>query len=101
MLHHMRHITRMARGDSGRIVVEIEPEMKRRLYSALALSGSTLKDWFLKAASEFCADAGQLSLFTRPQLRAHRIAGGTPLGSATAVGPHGQEQRPQGNGSSE
>ncbi|MBE7501245.1 MAG: hypothetical protein HS113_13250 [Verrucomicrobiales bacterium] len=58
----------MARGDSGRIVIEVEPEMKRRLYSALALSGSTLKDWFLEKAAEFCADAGQLPLFPRSEL---------------------------------
>lgn len=58
----------MARGESGRIVIEVEPEVKRRLYSALALSGSTLKDWFIRAASDFCAETVQPSLFadTRP-----------------------------------
>jgi hypothetical protein len=44
----------MARGESGRIVIEVEPEVKRRLYAALALSGSTLKDWFLKNALGYC-----------------------------------------------
>lgn len=42
--------------DSGRIVIEIEPALKRRLHSALALSGSTLKEWFRKAATEYCND---------------------------------------------
>jgi hypothetical protein len=53
----------MARGESGRIVIEVEPEMKKRLYAALALSGSTLKDWFCKKAVDYCQDAGQPSLF--------------------------------------
>lgn len=55
----------MARGESGRIVIEVEPEIKRRLYSALALSDSTLKDWFLKTAADFCAESVQPSLFPR------------------------------------
>jgi hypothetical protein len=53
----------MPRGDSGRIVIEVDPEMKRRLYVALALSGSTLKDWFVKNATRFCEDCDQPSLF--------------------------------------
>lgn len=65
MLHYIPYITSMARGDSGRIVIEVEPEMKRRLYAALALSGSTLKGWFVKSAEGFCEEAGQLSLFGR------------------------------------
>lgn len=55
----------MARGESGRIVIEVEPEMKKRLYAALALSGSTLKDWFCKKAADYCHDAVQPSLFDR------------------------------------
>jgi hypothetical protein len=60
MLHY---IEIMARGESGRIVIEIEPEIKRRLYSALALDGSTLKDWFVRTAVRFCDEAAQPSLF--------------------------------------
>ncbi len=56
-------MTSMPRGESGRIVIEIEPEMKRRLYAALALSGSTLKDWFIKNAANFCDESTQPSLF--------------------------------------
>lgn len=37
-------------GNSGRIVIDVDPELKRRLYSSLALSGSTLKDWFTSTA---------------------------------------------------
>jgi hypothetical protein len=65
MLRYIEHITPMARGESGRIVIEVEPEVKRRLYSALALSGSTLKDWFIKAAADFCTDTVQPSLFSK------------------------------------
>ncbi len=46
---------RMAQhGESGRIVVDVEPELKRRIYSALSLSGGTLKDWFIKVAEDLC-----------------------------------------------
>ena len=40
MLHHM------ARGDSGRIVLEIDPTEKDELYAAVTKDGMTLKDWF-------------------------------------------------------
>ena len=48
-------------GESGRIVIDVEPELKRRLYSGLSLSGSTLKDWFMKVAAQFCEDQKQPS----------------------------------------
>ena len=53
----------MARGDSGRIVIDVDPELKRALYLALAISGSTLKDWFVKQATRHCAEVQQPSLF--------------------------------------
>lgn len=62
-------MTSMARGESGRIVIEVEPEVKRRLYSALALSGSTLKDWFVQAAVDYCQDANQPRLFPKDATR--------------------------------
>lgn len=43
----------MARGDSGRLVLEIDPEFKREFYAALALEGLTAKDWFLGKARDF------------------------------------------------
>lgn len=45
--------------DSGRIVINVPPELKRRLYAALALSGSTLKEWFERTAEGFCEDMQQ------------------------------------------
>ena len=60
----------MARGESGRIVIEVEPETKRRLYEALAVSGSTLKDWFLQNAKDFCRETTEPSLFSDAAPRA-------------------------------
>ncbi len=37
----------MSIGSSGRIVIEIEPEMKREIYALLKEKGLTLKEWFL------------------------------------------------------
>ena len=50
-------------GKSGRIVVDLEPEEKRRLYAALSLSGLTFKEWVRDAADRFCADRDQPPLF--------------------------------------
>jgi hypothetical protein len=58
----------MARGDSGRIVIEVEPEAKRQLYAALDLAGSTLKEWFIKRASDFYAETTQPPLFNLTDL---------------------------------
>jgi hypothetical protein len=53
----------MARGDSGRIVLEIDPAEKQALYEAVTRDGMTLKDWFLRRATEYLRErgAGQLS----------------------------------------
>jgi hypothetical protein len=59
----------MARGESGRIVIEVDPALKRELYVVLAMSGSTLKDWFVRSAAAYCASGVQGSLFcNQPQL---------------------------------
>lgn len=52
----------MAKGSSGRIVIEVEPEIKHELYDALSKEGLTLKDWFLKNADSFLKDRGQMNL---------------------------------------
>jgi hypothetical protein len=49
----------MTRGTSGRIVIEIDPELKRLLYAALAAQSLTLKAWFTQAAKNFIADHQQ------------------------------------------
>ena len=43
----------MARGKSGRIVLEVDPELKNELYSAISKKGITLKDWFIDSAEQY------------------------------------------------
>ena len=52
----------MARGSSGRIIVEVDPEFKQELYDALQKENLTLKSWFIKNADKFLKDRGQLNL---------------------------------------
>lgn len=40
----------MPRSDGNRIVLEIDPDLKKRLYDRLDKEGSTLKDWFCSRA---------------------------------------------------
>jgi len=56
----------MSIGTSGRIVIEIDPEVKRQLHSALAREGLTLKSWFVAEASEYINSREQLSLAFPP-----------------------------------
>ncbi|AXV64191.1 hypothetical protein D0907_02345 [Pseudoalteromonas lipolytica] len=46
----------MAKGESGRIVLEINPELKKKLYSILAFEQLTLKDWFIENAEKHIKD---------------------------------------------
>jgi hypothetical protein len=50
VLCYMQH---MARGQSGRVVLEIDPAVKRALHARLASEGRTLKDWFLERAQDY------------------------------------------------
>jgi hypothetical protein len=52
----------MARGPSGRIIIEIEPAFKRDLHSALAADGLSLKEWFLKQGAEYLKHRKQPAL---------------------------------------
>jgi len=54
-------------GKSGRLVINVEPELKRDLYSTLSLSETTLKEWFTSAASTFISETKQPSMF-QPKL---------------------------------
>lgn len=70
MLCNIRH---MARGPSGRIVVEIDPGLKRELYAELARDGRTLKNWFTEEVRRYIQDAWQPALFVaepRPRYQA-------------------------------
>jgi len=46
----------LARGKSGRIVLEVDPNIKRKLYLALEQNQITLKDWFLETANIYISD---------------------------------------------
>lgn len=52
----------MSIGNSGRIVIEVDPELKKQLYSSLTRDGMSLKEWFLKNAELYLTKGGQLAL---------------------------------------
>lgn len=54
--------TAMAIGASGRVVIEIEPELKQLLHATLQKDGLTLKDWFTGQARKYLYDERQLAL---------------------------------------
>jgi len=59
----------MSRGSSGRIVIEVAPELKNRLHASVALEGRTLKDWFVEQAEAYLSQGrlrfhGSLSVLT-------------------------------------
>ncbi len=68
----------MARGDSGRIVVEVEPDLKDRLYVELAKQRLTLKAWFVAAVDEFLQTSSQPSLFAAERPPSPYIAPANP-----------------------
>ena len=53
----------MPKGDSGRIIAELDPELKREFYAALALEGLTFKDWLTRRIETFIQDHQQPGLF--------------------------------------
>lgn len=52
----------MSVGKSGRIVIEIEPELKQELHWVLREEGMNLKQWFLENVERYLAERGQLAL---------------------------------------
>lgn len=54
----------MSIGNSGRIVIEVEPKLKRQLYSALTQDGLSLKEWFLKNAEGYISVSRQKPIQT-------------------------------------
>ncbi len=52
----------MSIGQSGRIVLEVSPDLKRELYSSLASEGLTLKGWFIHQVNDFLQNRRQLNL---------------------------------------
>jgi len=37
----------MAIGDSGRIVIDIDPKLKKEIYKLIKRKGMTMREWFL------------------------------------------------------
>jgi len=54
----------MAIGQSGRIVIDLTPEQKKALHSAIKKSGKNLKQWFIEHA---VADFPELEEFSKPE----------------------------------
>lgn len=52
----------MSRGNSGRIVLEVDTILKRSLYAELAREGATLKEWFIAQAERYIAERQQPAL---------------------------------------
>lgn len=42
----------MAVGKSHRIVIEVDPDLKKKIYDSLKDRGMTLKEWFIQTAKE-------------------------------------------------
>ena len=61
----------MAKGSSGRIVIEIEPALKRELYVELARHELTLKAWFVSEATRFVETSRQPLLFVTEEINEH------------------------------
>lgn len=62
----------MARGKSGRVVLEIDPKLKRQLYATLENKQQTMKEWFIKEAEELIYGEEQPSLFDAPSNNPNR-----------------------------
>ena len=61
----------MARGKSGRVVLEIDPELKRQLYATLENKQQTMKEWFVREAEALIYGHKQPSLFDVPDNRSN------------------------------
>ena len=45
----------MAIGSSGRIVIEVDPKLKRKLHKLLRENGTNVKEWFTDHAVDYVA----------------------------------------------
>ena len=49
-------------GKSGRIVIEIDPDVKQELYESLGKENSSLKNWFLDNVDKYLAEKSKLPM---------------------------------------
>ena len=69
---NITYVIRMAKGSSGRLVIVVDPGLKRELYVELARRGLTLKDWFIGQATTFLETSHQPSLFVGDDTNSQR-----------------------------
>jgi len=62
----------MSVGTSGRVVIEVDPEIKQLMYAALRDRNLTLKCWFVATVQRELLETRQLSL----QLQGDRVSAG-------------------------
>jgi len=58
----------MAQGKSGRVVIQIDPILKVKLYVELAKHQITMKDWFVEKANQLIKEGGQNLLWEENKL---------------------------------
>lgn len=65
----------MSRGPSGRLVVELDPDLKHELYIALTLDSMTFKEWLTRQAERYISERRQpLLLVAEPQPPGYSLA---------------------------
>lgn len=64
----------MSIGSSGRIVIEVDTDLKKMLYAVLERDNLTLKEWFIRNAMAYLKDVEQPSLFEPELLTKKRVA---------------------------
>ena len=64
----------MSVGNSGRIVIEVDTELKKMLYASLEKENLTLKEWFVRNATSYLRDVEQPSLFGPAGLDLEKVA---------------------------
>lgn len=52
----------MARGKSGRLVLEVDPVLKRHLYFSLEKNQKTLREWFIENAEKYISKENVVEL---------------------------------------
>jgi len=65
----------MSIGNSGRVVIEMEPELKKELHAVLRKEGTNLKTWFLDNVDQLLAKKGQQSLPLEEVSKSRRVRG--------------------------
>lgn len=64
----------MSVGNSGRIVIEVDTELKKMLYASLEKENLTLKEWFVRNVTTYLRDVEQPSLFGPVDLEDQKAA---------------------------